>query len=197
MSRASASRPHRVPGAPARDLATWPETSPVRLWMRAPVMTIGVDTSVHDAVDLMRKRGVRHLPVVDTNGHLIGIVTDRDLRQVLFGGFVREPIVRALAAVSRVTMREVMTWGVVTARPDTDLRQAARLMRERKIGALPVVRDGKVVGLLTETDLIRALEEVLATRVRTVRPLRTSTDNGTYEYGFPTGGESGSAGAPD
>ncbi len=153
--------------------------------MRAPVTTIGIEASVRDAVELMKKRAIRHLPVIDSGGRLVGIVTDRDLRQVLFGGLVREPLVRAIHAVTGVAMREVMTWGVVSVRPDTDLRQAARLMRERKIGALPVVADGKVVGMLSESDVLLALEQLLAGRVSHVKPLRSRTRNGAYDYGFP------------
>jgi len=58
-------------------------------------------------------------------------------------------------------VRDVMTWGVVTVSPETDIRQAAGLMREQKIGALPVVQGERVMGILTETDVLRAFQDVL------------------------------------
>ena len=66
-------------GAPA-----WIASVPVRRWMKQPVVTIGAGASVREAVALMRERGIRHLPVLDADERLIGIVTDRDLRQVMF-----------------------------------------------------------------------------------------------------------------
>jgi acetoin utilization protein AcuB len=63
--------------------------------------------------------------------------------------------------VNILAVREVMTWGVVTVGPDTDIRQAARIMHEQRIGALPVVENGTVVGILSETDVVRTFVEVL------------------------------------
>lgn len=69
------------------------------------------------------------------------------------------------------------------------VRSAARLMHEQKIGALPVIDDGRLVGILTESDVLAVLEEVFPCHVTTVRPLRDSAPGGVYDYGFPEPGE--------
>jgi CBS domain-containing protein len=162
--------------SPARDLAVWPDPIPVRRWMRKRVVTVRPTTSLDEAGRLLRTRRIRHLPVRDARGRLVGIVTDRDLRQAVF-----DPGAGALAALR---VRDVMTWAVLTVTPDTDVRHAARLMREQKIGAVPVVEDGRLVGMLTETDVLAALEALLAGRVRRVRPARAAA-GGDYDLGFP------------
>ena len=149
---------------------------PVRRWMRQPVVTIGADASVREATALMRERGIRHLPILDARARLVGIVTDRDLRQVLLDvviGRVAEDTER----LGDLRVREVMTWGVVTVTPSTDLREAARVMREQRFGALPVVDAGaRVVGILTERDLLDALQALLSERL--VRPTPVAGEPG-------------------
>lgn len=127
--------------------------------MSRNVVTIGVSESCHAAVARMHAAGVRHLPVVDADGRLAGIVTDRDLRHHLFRPSVlREvgtlPVDAILAAVP---VSAIMSTPVVTARADDELADAARVMLEDKVGSLPVVADGHVVGIVTETDLLRQI----------------------------------------
>jgi CBS domain-containing protein len=94
------------------------------------------------AQEKMAKGGFRRLPVVDDSGHLIGIITDRDLRE--HKGFL--PTTRVTAAIVE---------NPVTVSPDDTIEAAAHLMLERKIGGLPVVAsDGQLVGIITETDLL-------------------------------------------
>ncbi len=173
------------------ELAVWLEPVPVRDWMRAPVTTIRVDSPVSEAAQVMRAQRIRHLPVLDGDGRLVGIVTDRDLRQVVFDAAVQERLGALGQALEHLLVRDVMTWGVLTVRPESDIRQAAALMHERKIGALPVVEGARVVGILTETDVLRAFRELLGHLVRRVRPLRQPPPGGgTYDYGFEVkGGE--------
>jgi acetoin utilization protein AcuB len=101
------------------------------------------------------------LPVVDHGGRLVGIVTDRDLRQVTFALALQRRLPKLSDALKTLTVQEVMTRGVVTVRPSAEIREAARLMYERKIGALPVVDGDRIVGILTESDVLRALQSVL------------------------------------
>jgi acetoin utilization protein AcuB len=158
---------------------------------RGPVV-VRADAPIAVAVDLLRAGKIRHLPVVDGAGRLVGIVTDRDLRQLVFDPWIQEALGDATLTLSALTVREVMTWGVVSVRQDTDLRAAARLMRERKIGALPVLEDGVVVGILSETDVLAALEKMLGDRLTTVRPLGAAAAGGeAYDYGFPVPGAAG------
>jgi acetoin utilization protein AcuB len=163
VTRAIRTRRPRHGGRAADQLEAtmWPESARVADCMTRGVATIHSDALARGAADMMRTRRIRHLPVVDRGGRLVGIVTDRDLRQVVF-----DPAIQARAgdladALKAVTVRDVMTWAVVSVRPDTPLREAARVMREQKIGALPVVQAGKVVGIVTEVDLLDALARAL------------------------------------
>jgi CBS-domain-containing membrane protein len=180
----------------------------VKDWMSRPVATIHADDLAHAAAMLMKARKLRHLPVVDREGRLLGIVTDRDLRQVMFRGVIQARLGVLRTTLATLPVRDIMTWSVVTVRPDTEIRDAARLMHERKIGALPVVQEGKVVGMLTESDALQALERLLALtpptgfrRTRTlhappvlgprdkpsvVRPLqKRPAGSAAYDFGFP------------
>lgn len=164
----------------------WPEPMPVREWMASPATTIEAEQSVVAAAALMRSRGIRHLPVTDGHGRLVGIVTDRDLRQVVFDSAIQARLGDlTVADIGSLAVREVMTWGAITVEPSTDVRAAAHLLHERKIGAVPVVEDGRVVGILTERDLLRAFERLARGRVTGVRPLaRAAPGEADWDYGF-------------
>jgi acetoin utilization protein AcuB len=153
--------------------------------MQRRVLTVRPDTRAAAAAALMRARRVRHLPVVEANRRLVGIVTDRDLRQVVFDPELQARLGASLAPLGDVRVRDVMTWAVVAVGPGTDLREAARLMHEKRIGAVPVVEGGRLVGLLTETDVLAAFRAGIAPRVRPVRALRRARAGGDYDHGFP------------
>jgi acetoin utilization protein AcuB len=156
-------RRQRHPGREAEqtDVLTWPESLRVKDYMTQPVVTIRPDTLVRSATQLMRTRKLRHLPVVDDERRPVGIVTDRDLRQVMFDPAIQQRVGGEPAVLKTLTVRDVMTWGVVTVARNTAIRDAARLMHERKIGALPVLGGQKIVGILTEGDVVRAFVDVL------------------------------------
>lgn len=149
----------------------WPRPVYVRSIASRPVITIAADAAAREAAEVMRAEKIRHLPVVDAQGRLTGIITDRDLRQVIFDPAIRARLGAAADTLVGVLVREVMTWGVVTVRPKSDIRDAAALMHELKIGALPVVDSGRIVGIVTEHDLLAALVEALRAHVMTVRPM--------------------------
>ncbi len=133
--------------------------------MTKDLVTIDPEASLTTAMDVMRTKDLRHLPVVDEAGQLIGIITDRDLRHAAFGPAVAEYLsaraqrrLRGIAeALENLKVRDVMTWVVVTTSPDASIAHAALVMSERRVGSLPVVDNGKLVGMLTERDLLRAL----------------------------------------
>jgi len=164
LPRAIRTRRPLHPGREADELeaAAWPESIRVSDRMTRKAVTIHSDALVRGAAALMRARRLRHLPVVDRGGRLVGIVTDRDLRQVVFDPSIRERLGPAGDALEALRVRDVMTWGVVTVRPGAPIQEAARLMYQRRIGALPVVDDDRVVGILTERDVLRAFREILA-----------------------------------
>jgi len=117
-------------------------------------VTIEPEAPLAAAIARMRERQCRHLPVVDADGRLVGIVTDRDLRQASFARL------RALREAEQdLQVQSVMTWALVTIHPTATIAHAARVMFERRVGSLPVVEDGRLVGILTERDLLRALME--------------------------------------
>ena len=119
----------------------------VRDVMTKTPMTIDPEAPVETAVAVMRERAMRHLPVVDGDGRLIGIVTDRDLRSAMFGSALAEHLpagqggrLRALtAALNDVRVSHVMTWRVVTIGPQAPVAQAAAIMANVRVGSLPVI----------------------------------------------------------
>jgi CBS domain-containing protein len=127
--------------------------------MSRNVVVIEATATCHDAMELMVRRKVRHLPIVATDGAIAGIVTDRDLRHHLFRPDVfrevgRSPVEQLLSSVK---LWEIMSSPVVSVSPDAELEQAARMMLEDKLGSLPVVDEGRIVGIITETDLLRRI----------------------------------------
>jgi acetoin utilization protein AcuB len=127
--------------------------------MSRQVVTIGASESCLDAVARMQRARARHLPVVSREGLLVGIVTDRDLRHLLFspGRFEVLGSTPVDVLLDGVKVAEIMSTGLVTVAPDAPLADAARVMREEKVGSLPVLEQGRVVGILTETDMLRQI----------------------------------------
>jgi len=127
----------------------------VKYWMTRKLVTTSPNEGLNGAWTLLQEHGVRHLPVLEGD-RLVGIVTDRDIRQALPSRATTLGVHELLASVDRVTLREIMTKDVVTVTPDQSIPEAARLLVEHRIGALPVVEDGRLVGILTETDVLNA-----------------------------------------
>ena len=120
--------------------------------MTREIVTLAPDETVGTALALCRERRIRHLPVL-SEGRLLGIVSDRDLRSATpaFG----EP--ERAAALQKILVEDVMATDVIVALPDDPIEQAANTMRERKIGCLPVVENEDIVGILTVSDVMTAL----------------------------------------
>jgi acetoin utilization protein AcuB len=103
----------------------------------------------------MRRKVIRHLLVTEGE-RLVGIVTDRDIRLNLPSPATSLSVWEINYLLTKLTVGDVMTKAVITVEPERPIEEAARLMLERRIGALPVVSEGGLVGILTETDLLRA-----------------------------------------
>ncbi|HEX7128181.1 MAG TPA: CBS domain-containing protein, partial [Thermodesulfobacteriota bacterium] len=112
-------------------------------------------TPVSEAKQVMERRRIRHLPVVEGD-RLVGIVTDRDIRLNLPSPATSLSVWEINYLLARLTVGEVMTKRPITIEPDREATDAAKLMLEHRIGALPVVENGALVGIVTETDLLRA-----------------------------------------
>ena len=134
--------------------------------MTAYPITIILGETVQAASRLMRAHHIRHLPVVDAAGTLLGIVTDRDIRQILFAPPLRTQAADPATLPEQITVDEIMSVPAVTTTPFADLAEAAKVMHDHKIGALPVVDCGRVVGILSEVDVLRAFYELAGRRLR-------------------------------
>jgi acetoin utilization protein AcuB len=151
----------------------------VSMWMTREVLTVGPAATLAQIATLMGKRKIRRLPVVNTSPEgprLLGIVTHSDVLHA-FPADINPFAVNAtesLAALERagttkVTAGDLMSRDARVTSPDAPLESAARSMRDNKIGALPVLSNQIVVGIITESDIFRALVEVFETPDRAIR----------------------------
>lgn len=127
----------------------------VRHRMSTELTTVPPDADMRVVLDLLRSKGVRHLPVVDPSGALLGLITDRDAGARALGPMSWLTDADMEHALRAMRAHEVMTDELVTTTPDTTLADAAGVLVDRHIGCLPVVAGGKLVGLLCESDLVR------------------------------------------
>jgi acetoin utilization protein AcuB len=123
--------------------------------MTAPAITTSPDMPVVEARQLMVDKRIRHLLVTE-GGKLLGIVTDRDIRLNLPSPATSLSVWEINYLLARLTVASVMTKPVITVDPRRDARSAAELMLYHKIGALPVIDGATLLGIITETDLLRA-----------------------------------------
>ncbi len=128
--------------------------------MTANPVTVTPRNAIRTAINLMREGGFRRLPVVD-RGKLVGIITDRDLRRAANSPYVVREKWYDNFVLDHIEVGTCMTADPLTVGPDTTVAEAARLMRDHKIGGLPVVSGGQLVGIVTETDLLNFLIELL------------------------------------
>lgn len=138
-------------------------------WMTPAPVTVTPSTPMTKVHQLMVYRGIRHLPVVD-DGRLVGIVTDRDVRTVQPSPATSFATGEINYMLERLTVRAVMSRPVITVPPDGALADAVRLMLENKVGGLPVMDRERLVGIITEVDLLRAFSTTLG--VPAGRPAR-------------------------
>ncbi len=122
----------------------------VRHWMSTDVVTTTKEASVQDALKLMKRHSIRHLPVVQEDGTLVGWVTDADLRSVLIASMLEE-----------LSVEDVMVRRPITVGPDDSLETAAQRTLENRIGGLPVVEGQKLVGVITVVDILSAFISML------------------------------------
>ena len=136
--------------------------------MSHPIISIAPDMPVHDALDMFKRERIRRAPVVK-EGKLIGIVSDKDLLNASPSPASSLSVWEMNYLLSKITVSEVMTKKVLTVHEDTPIEEAARIMADNKIGGLPVMRDGHVVGIITETDLFKIFLEFMGAREKGVR----------------------------
>ena len=130
--------------------------------MTRGVISTGEDRTVFEAQEVMAESNIRHLPVVDPDNRLIGIVTDRDIRSALPNRYLQEGIsAEKKAELSRLKVSDIMTRKVISIPPTYTIQDALLMIQNAKVGALPVVdEDGRLKGILSVRDLLRAFINV-------------------------------------
>ena len=119
------------------------------LMIKSPI-TIGPNASVGEAIELMKANSIRHLPVIDKAKRLIGFLTLADLKQGLIPSMLGD-----------VSLDDLMIKNPITVSPDDDIEFAAQLIYNHKIGGMPVVKAGKLVGIVTATDILRTFIDMM------------------------------------
>jgi CBS domain-containing membrane protein len=132
----------------------------VRDFMQRDVVTLNASDTLDLADDIMRLARIRHLPVVEGD-RVVGVLSQRDLFRAALSSLLQLGRAAEREFLAKVPVRAAMTPSAFTIGPEASMRSAVRLMLERKIGCLPVVEDGELVGLVSETDCLRHLEHVL------------------------------------
>jgi acetoin utilization protein AcuB len=132
-------------------------------------VTTGPDVPINEALALMREEQVRRLPVLDKNGKLIGIVAEKDILYASPSPATSLSMHELHYLISKIKVKDVMTKKVVTVDRDTPLEEVARIMADNKIGSMPVLHDGQLVGIITETDIFKVLLEMMGAREHGVR----------------------------
>lgn len=122
--------------------------------------TIEVRASISDAVALLREKGLKRLPVVDGE-NVVGILTQSDIQKVSPTKATSLSIFEINYLLSKLTVKEAMTKNAITIEAESLLEEAAVIMREKRIGTLPVVEGGKLVGIITESDIFDAFIDLL------------------------------------
>lgn len=135
----------------------------VRQFMTTQVFTVTPAESIGDAIALMREKKIDRLPVLE-KGKLVGLVTDGDLREVSPSPATTLSIFELNYLVARTPIREVALKKVITCHPNMGIEDAALLMREHKIGGLPVLDDNKLVGIITGYDILDAFLDIMGSR---------------------------------
>lgn len=131
----------------------------VRDRMTPNPVTITEDTTLKDALDLVRSRPFRHLPVVDEGGKLVGIVTEKSLVYASPRPELSLSVFEVDYLLRKTLVKQVMQRDLVTVSPDLPIEEAARVMVDHRIGCLPVLENGELIGIISDTDIFRVFVE--------------------------------------
>lgn len=134
-------------------------------------VTISPDASFFEARALIHEKGIRHLPVVDKNNHLVGIVTDRDIREAAPSDATLLSIQELNYLLGKLKVGSIMTpkEKLITITPDTIIEEAVQLMHDHKIGCLPIIEGEKLYGIFTETDALAHFVDIFGVKVKGTR----------------------------
>ena len=149
----------------------------VREIMQTKIVRISAEERLSTVEDIMTLGGVRHMPVV-RGGQLVGVVSERDLLRASLSNLTSFGSEQRRAFLHAVEIAKVMSSPAVTVSPEASIKQAARMMAERKIGCLPVIDQGDLIGLITETDVLRHFAGVEPVVERAPRPAHPANVRG-------------------
>ncbi len=141
----------------------------VRERMSPNPIVVQQDSRFEDALQLLREKKIRRLPVLDKQGNLVGVVVEKDLLYASPSPATSLSVFEVHYLLSKLTVKDVMTRRVITVGEDCPLEEAARIMIDHKIGSLPVMRGKQLVGIITETDIFRIMAEALGGRAKGTR----------------------------
>ena len=136
--------------------------------MSHPVMSVAPDLPIMEALNMMKSKNIRRFPVVK-DGKLVGIVAERDLLNASTAPTTTLSVWELNYQLSRIKVKDVMSKKVITVQEDASIEAAARIMTDKKVGGLPVMRGDELSGIITETDLFKVLLELMGAREPGVR----------------------------
>ncbi len=122
-------------------------------------VTVTPEDSLLTATRLLKEHPFKHLPVISGDSRLVGVVTDRDLKRASASDATTLEVHELLYLLDRLQVAKIMTRDTVTVGPDESIQHAARLMIDKHVGCLPVMRDNRLVGIVTRDDLLKLLAE--------------------------------------
>ncbi|NDV18163.1 CBS domain-containing protein [Pseudodesulfovibrio sp. JC047] len=130
----------------------------VRDWMTVNVISLGVNSSVLDAAEFLREKNIRQFPVIDSQGRLVGIVSDRDIRDAMPSKFIPgDSATERGGGLYTLTASDIMTSEPISVHSDTAMTEVAEVLVKNKVGGLPVVDAGRLKGIITQADVLRFL----------------------------------------
>ena len=139
---------------------------PVKNWMTTDVVSVGPDTSLLKVGKLMKDHHIRRIPVVDENGQVVGIISDRDVRDASPSKATTLDMYEMHYLLAELKAKNIMTAKPITVKPTDTVEQAALIMLDNKVGGLPVVDDaGKLVGIISDHDVFKAMVDITGARL--------------------------------
>ena len=139
---------------------------PVQNWMTTDVVSVGPDTSLLKVGKLMKDHHIRRIPVVDDNGQVVGIISDRDVRDASPSKATTLDMYEMHYLLAELKAKNIMTAKPITVKPTNTVEQAALIMLDNKVGGLPVVDDnGRLVGIISDHDVFKALVDITGARM--------------------------------
>ncbi len=151
--------------------------------MSVPVDTISADLKLSQAAQQMREQGRRFLPVTDAQQRLVGLLSHRELERAEPSAITTLSVGEVNYLMAKVTVRDVMHKEVISCGPQTLVEEAGQLMRERGIGSLPVVEDGRLVGIITDDDILDFLLAITGCNLKDTTRIAVHLQDRTGELG--------------